>query len=195
MSADLVVSWIEGLRAEVVVGDRTDELLEAFDALAAGSRAPLGAIYDRYAGELHALALWRTGNAEDAADVVQDVFVKLATTGADLRRVRDPRLYLLGMTHRAATDRRRTRRHDVPVEAAGFLEAASLDAGRALDAARASRLLATLPPAQREAVYLHHFGELTFRQIGAITGAPTFTAASRYRLAMRRLRALLGGEP
>jgi DNA-directed RNA polymerase specialized sigma24 family protein len=38
-------------------------------------------------------------------------------------------------------------------------------------------------------VFLKHFADLTFKEIGRVTGVPTFTASSRYGAAMRRLRA------
>ena len=56
-------------------------------------------------------------------------------------------------------------------------------------------MLKDLPPPQREALYLRHFAGLTFAQIGRVAGVPTFTAASRYRLGIRRLRRMMGIEP
>ena len=53
---------------------------------------------------------------------------------------------------------------------------------------RVSRLVFRLPVVQRIAVYLHCFAGLSFREVGKATGVPTFTAASRYRLAVRKLR-------
>jgi RNA polymerase sigma-70 factor (ECF subfamily) len=160
--------------------------------LAAGDREPLGALYDLFAADLHALALWRTGRREDADDVVQDVFVKLASTGARLAGVGRPRAYLLSIAHRAAVDRLRKRRAVADADPATFLEAPPFSPERALDAARVSSALARLAGPQREAIWLHHFAELTFREIGQVTGVPLFTAASRYRLGIRRLQALLG---
>jgi DNA-directed RNA polymerase specialized sigma24 family protein len=42
---------------------------------------------------------------------------------------------------------------------------------------------------------MRHFEECTFARIGRITGVPTFTAASRYRLGIGRLRRLLERRP
>jgi len=75
-----------------------------------------------------------------------------------------------------------------------FLAAPETDDARAIDAARASKLVAQLPPAQRDVVYLRHFADCTFAAIGDITGVPTFTAASRYRLGIERLRRLMEGR-
>ena len=54
------------------------------------------------------------------------------------------------------------------------------------------RALTALPEMQREIVVLHVFNGFSFREIGNITRVSTFTAASRYRLAIDRLRLLLG---
>jgi RNA polymerase sigma-70 factor (ECF subfamily) len=113
-----------------------------------------------------------------------------------LRRVRDPKAWLLTVARRLAVDAvRRRRRHAAgPVEECPFLEAPVGDPERTLDAERASALLARLPDAQREAIYLHHFAGCTFAAIGNIVGVPTFTAASRYRLGIARLRRLMEGK-
>ena len=173
---------------------RDEELAGLLARLSDGNLDTLGLIYDSCASELFAIAHWRTGSAADAADCVQDVFVKLAGTPTIAAGIRHARRYLLTMAHRAAVDRVRTRRPRVALDDAPFLEAPRLDPDRALDAARATAILRGLPEAQREAIYLHHFAELSFREVGRVTGVPTFTAASRYRGGLARLRAALGDK-
>ena len=173
---------------------REDGLQGCFAALVAGSLDVLDELYDRCAPDIFGLALWRTGCREDAADVVQEVFVRLARTRADLGKVRDPRAYLLGMAHRAAIDLVRKRRRTVDLDDV-LLVSETVDHESAADASRVSGLLSDLPGEQREAVYLRHFAELSFAEIGNATGVPTFTAASRYRLGVARLRRALGVKP
>jgi len=167
-----------------------------FDALAAGRASALEALYDLAAPQLYGLALWRTGSEEDAADVVQDVFVRVAEQGAKLAKVRNPKGWLLTVTHRAAVDvtRRRRRRSAEPIEECPFLAAVDDDSERMLDAARASVLLAGLPEMHRDVVYLRHFAECTFAEIGEIVRIPKFTAASRYRNGIQKLRKLMEGD-
>jgi RNA polymerase sigma-70 factor, ECF subfamily len=169
-----------------------EELALLFARLSGGDLEALGPIYDRWAREIHSLALWRTGGSAEAGDVVQEVFVRLATTRAELGSVRDPRRYLLTMAHRIAVDRMRRRPRSVPLPETDLLEAAPHDPDRSLDARRASQLLLNLPPAQREAIYLRHFSDMGFREMGKVTGVPTFTVASRYRLGISSLRKLMG---
>jgi len=175
----------------------TDGLRELFRRLAGGDAGALEPLYDSVADRLYGLALWRSGSPDEAAEVVQEVFVRLAERPDRLAAVADPLRWLLSVAHNAAVDRGRRRqvRAAAPLDEASFLAAPEEDPSRPLDAARASRLLAQLPAPQRDAIYLHLYAERTFAQIGDITGVPTFTAASRYRLGLARLRRLLGRRP
>jgi len=167
-----------------------------FVELAMGRMSALEDLYDAAAAKLYGLALWRTGSAEDAADVVHDVFLRVADHGPRLADVQNPKAWLLTVTHRAAVDvtRRRQRRQAESLDDCPFLTAVDVDGVQRADAARASKLLATLPSAQRDAVYLRHFAECTFAEIGEIVGVPKFTAASRYRSGIRKLRQLMEGD-
>lgn len=169
-------------------------LSRLFGELAAGQVRALDGIYDACAREIHGLALWRTGSPTDAADVVQEVFVRLAERSSRLGSVQDPLAYVRRMAYRASVDvhRKRIRRREEPLEVCVFLEARDASPERRLEARRLSALLAKLPAKQRQAIYLRHFAGCSFAEIGRTTGVPTFTAASRYRLGMRRLTRLAG---
>lgn len=171
----------------------TEQWRQIFAALADGDRGSLELVYDVAAARLYGFALWATGSSDDASDVVADVFLKLAERRDQLGSVRNPRSWLLTVTRRLTIDlaRQRRRRPAEPLEAAAFLTAPSYDRDRRIDARRAGEFLARLPERQREVVYLRHFSNETFASIARITGVPTFTAASRYRLALRRLRHLM----
>jgi len=171
-------------------------LRELFADLAEGRAAALEGLYDALSGDVYALALWRTASPEDAADVLQEVFVRVARAGRGLRRIRDPRAFVLRVAHRAAIDvhRRRRRRAEQPLEDVHLVEMDPRAMELALDAAHVSRRLRELPPEQREIVYLHVFAGCSFSEAARATGVPTFTAASRYRLALQRLRRLLGAR-
>jgi RNA polymerase sigma-70 factor (ECF subfamily) len=159
--------------------------------IASGRQQALGALYDRHASSLfrHACALTR-GRAE-AEDLVQAVFMKLASTGAELLGVRAPASYLHRMVkttwldgqrraivgERAIADRTTVFPEPGPVD-----PVETIDLGRALD---------DLPALQREVVVLHLIEGFSFLEIGRQTGVSLFTAAARYRLALARLRKVL----
>jgi RNA polymerase sigma-70 factor (ECF subfamily) len=167
---------------------------ELFSRLAAGDLEALEPIYDQCADELYGLALWRCGSRTEAEDAVQDVFVRLATTTTDLRAVRDPRAYLLTMVRRSACDQVRRRRASEPLDEL-LVESTRPQPQVAAEAAAATLALRRLPAEQREAVYLRHFLGLTFAEIAGVAKVPTFTAASRCRKGIEKLRALLGAGP
>ncbi len=174
------ISWGESLQAP-------------FDELAAGNVAALEEVWEIAGRRLYAIALWRTGNEADARDVVQEVFVKLASGRHALKGVSSPGLWLLTVAHRAAIDltRRRAVRAAEPLGDTQFVAGPGSDPHRAAEAAWLSDALLGLPAPQREAVSLRHLAGHSFREIAAITGVPTFTAASRCRLGLARLRKLL----
>jgi RNA polymerase sigma-70 factor, ECF subfamily len=170
--------------------DRLDRALLA--RIADGDRQALGPLYDTHALTLfhHALALAR--HRSDAEDLVQTVFVKLATTGAELLGVRIPRRYLHRMLKAAWLDDRRRRevRREDPLDAIP-LTSATPAAGSSRDALDLARAIGELSPEQREVIVLHTMHGYSLREVGAMTHVSLFTAASRYRLARARLRRLL----
>ena len=171
-----------------------DEKLRA--ALSSVSRDRTGGVervWDLIADDLYGLALWRTGSPADAEDAVQEVFLRLSRSPAKLSGVRNPRAYLMRMTHNAAVDAARRRESPMPDSIPNLVAVDDIDAR--IDGRRASRLLLDLPVVQREVVFLRHFAGLSFREIGEVCRTPTFTAASRHRLAIRRLKEMLGVEP
>jgi RNA polymerase sigma-70 factor (ECF subfamily) len=176
-----------------VSNDSAQGWTEAFESVGRGEAEGLHLLYDRAAPQLYGLALWRTGSPDDASEIVQEVFVKVAEQGSRLNNVKNPKAWLLTVAHRLAVDltRRRRVRETEPLDAYPYLDAKGGDPGRSVDAERASALLADLPQKQREAIYLRHFAECTFAEIARIVGVPTFTASSRYRLGVRRLRRLM----
>lgn len=159
--------------------------------LASGRQQALGELYDRHASSLfrHACALTR--RRAEAEDLVQAVFVKLASTGAELLGVRTPANYLHRMIkttwldgqRRAIVSGRVTNDHATIFPVATPTEPEhTIDLGRALD---------DLPALQREVIVLHLVEGFSFLEIGRQTGVSLFTAAARYRLALARLRKVL----
>jgi RNA polymerase sigma-70 factor (ECF subfamily) len=63
-----------------------------------------------------------------------------------------------------------------------------------LDAAHVSTMLAGLPETHRDVIFLKHFAGCTFVEIGEIVGVPKFTAASRYRAGIEKLRKMMEGD-
>jgi len=187
-------AWLEGDSVRSTSASDTENRWRGvFAELAEGRLAALDVLYDLASADVYRLALWRTGSREDAEDVVQDVFVRVAEQGPRLASVRHPKRWLLTVAHRRAVDlaRRRRRRESESMEGIPYLVATGADPDRAVETAQISRHINRLPAKQREVLLLRHFADCTFADIGRIIGVPTFTAASRHRLAVAKLRRLL----
>ncbi len=187
----------EGFPPVIITGvaqPRDDQRdVDSFRRLVRGDREALADLYDAHAGALfrHGMALTR--RPTEADDLVQAVFVKLAKTGAPLLAVRNPANYMHRILHTAWIDGQRrpaaTRESAVDADDLRQVAGAAIDQDSAIDIARS---VAELPAAQREIVQLHLTEGFSFREAGRITGVSMFTAASRYRVALERLRQLMG---
>ena len=167
-----------------------------FARLAEGDMAALEQIYTRHAEGLFAQALWLTRSRADAEDLVQTVLTKLCGLGARLLSVRSPGAYLRRMLHHAATDnlRRGARAQPLACPADDIADLSSANGETRAELALLARLLNDLPVAQREVLYLRLHEQRSFREIGKITNVSIYTAASRYRLALKKLRRKVGFE-
>ena len=168
---------------------RDDPLLRD---LAAGREQALADLYDRYATPLFRVAKVMLHDNAEAEDAVQDVFVGLIRARPSLAGIENVPAYLFRSLRRAAGRR---------VQAKAKQRAALSEAARNVTPAsgtepprcdeRLERALEALPPAQRQVIALKIDGDLTFAQIGHVLDVSMNTAASRYRYALRKLRAAL----
>jgi RNA polymerase sigma-70 factor (ECF subfamily) len=155
----------------------------------------LASLYDAHASAVFGFLLVLTGSEAEAKDLLQEVFLRLARSGIGLHSIGEPRAFLLTVSRRAHIDaqRRRGARARSHAQASAALpqlfEDAAPDAGLCREAMEEA--LAALPPEQREAVMLHVWGGLTFREMAVALDVPLHTAASRCRYGLTKLRASL----
>jgi RNA polymerase sigma-70 factor (ECF subfamily) len=92
---------------ERVLSNQTD--VELYFALKKGQTIALGILYDRHAGLVYGLALKALGNAQEAEDLTQDIFLNLTKiTSYDPKRG-SLRTFLAVLTRSRAIDRIRSR--------------------------------------------------------------------------------------
>lgn len=131
------------------------------------------ASYRRLVGQLTAV----TGSREEAEDVVQEAFARALLHSRALLAAGNPEAWLRTVAVNQARSRwRRVRRFagllpdlvpDPPLEA---------DPASSVDLVRALRLL---PPAQREAIALHHLAGLSVDEVAETLGVPSGTVKAR----------------
>jgi RNA polymerase sigma-70 factor, ECF subfamily len=166
------------------------------------------ALYDRYAGVSYSLALRIVGDRGSAEEVVQDTFVAVWQR-AETYNAEYGKLYswLLRITRNRARDELRRRRpaaaaqgfsprppEEVRDTAPGPAEVEEDDARIAEMRSVVSRALEGLPGDQREVLEMAYLQGLSQREISESTGVPLGTVKTRTRLALRKLRQVLGPE-
>jgi RNA polymerase sigma-70 factor (ECF subfamily) len=143
-------------------------------------------IYTKYAPSVYRAALRITGNAADAEDVLQNVFLRILSHQLTLDSALSPESYLRRAAANAAIDliRRRKARHES--EAVGEREFAAPD-DRLLLKERIRRALAALPPEDAELFVLCYLEGFTYEELARQFQMERGTVASR----LFRIRAVL----
>lgn len=169
----------------------------------AGDQRALGMVYDQHAGLVYGLARRVTRDNHLAQDVTQEVFTYLweMPDRVDIARG-SLRSYLAVVAHRRAVDEvRRSERRSRTETAQAVPDLQDGPENDVVDAAaqewrrqRLADVLTQLPEDQRAALGLAYFEGQTYRQVARTLGIPEGTAKSRLRLALARLRVLLGDE-
>jgi RNA polymerase sigma-70 factor, ECF subfamily len=154
--------------------------------------ANLERMYDEHAQALFSFLLNMTRNESETRDLLQELFVKLASRGLPAD-VRDERAFLLRLAHNVAVDRMRRRStRERTAEAFGEQQTSIFefctDADEQIFRQALSEAVAELPPNQRAVVHLKLWEGMTFEAIAAILEISANTAASRHRYAIDKLR-------
>ncbi len=174
-----------------------DELLKR--RFKAGRLDALQRIYEKYRDYLLTLAMALVNDGGTAEDVVHDVFVSFAQSGARFRLYGNLRSYLATCVVNRVRDQMRARKRrgqtldeETPLES-DFdpPETRILSDEQSRLVARA---LARLPDEQRETIALHLNGQLKLREIARLQNVPLTTVRGRYRHGIERLRSILNGR-
>ncbi len=184
-----------GLQGQEGARDERDEDEEGLVRAAQHDRAAFGPLYARYRDRLYTYLRTRTGTADDAADLTQQVFMQALEA---LPRYRSQGVslaaWLFRIARNAATDWQRRQRPTVPWDAVP--EAFHPSAPETADGALLQReafaplyaLLATLDAPTREALILRFTAQLTVAEIGAVLGKSEEAARKQITRALHTLK-------
>jgi len=166
----------------------------------AGDEQALAWAYERWAGQVHGMAVRAFGSGPDAEDVTQQVFIAAWTGRARFRPDDSPLpAWLVGICRHKIADawgRRDKQRREAE---AALTEAQARPGGpvtAGVDTAATDRVLLLdeldhLGQPQRGIIELAFFEDLTHAQIAERTGLPLGTIKSHIRRTLERLRARL----
>jgi RNA polymerase sigma-70 factor (ECF subfamily) len=195
---------------ETVTGDAPD-LVSLSDAdligrAAEGDARALEVLYDRYSRVVFSFGLRIVGDPQLAEELLQEVFFRAWQQGGSFRSSKGSFItWLLSITHNMAIDevrKRRRRPQKADSEDPEAALAAVPDSGPDVEdevwlgALRDTieGAMASLPPAQRQAIEMAYFRGLTQREIAEQLGEPLGTIKTRMRLGMQKLRDQLEGN-
>ncbi|WP_231486596.1 RNA polymerase sigma factor [Candidatus Blastococcus massiliensis] len=167
---------------------------------AAGEEQALAWAYERWAGQVHGMAVRAFGPGPDAEDITQQVFVAAWTGRARFRPEASPLpAWLVGICRHKIADAWGRRDKQRRESEAAMTEARSRPGGpvtAGVDAAATDRVLLLdeldhLGQPQRGIIELAFFEDLTHAQIAERTGLPLGTIKSHIRRTLERLRTRL----
>jgi RNA polymerase sigma factor (sigma-70 family) len=183
-----------------VSGDPRPDDHEVGRLFAAGDEQALAWAYERWAGQVHGMAVRAFGPGPDAEDITQQTFVSAWTGRRAYRPEQGPLpAWLVGVCRHKIADtwaRRDRQRRETEAAAA---EARATPAGPVtpgVDTAVADRVLLLdeldrLGQPQKGIIELAFFEDLTHAQIADRTGLPLGTVKSHIRRTLERLRTRL----
>jgi RNA polymerase sigma-70 factor, ECF subfamily len=147
-------------------------------------------LYERHGAALVAYACSFLPDVSAAEDAVHAVFEKVLR--ASVTRPESEAGYLYRAVKNTALNAKRDFAREVAVETdqQWFMHRG----GDTESALALQKVLGELPEEQREVVMMRIWSGMTLEEIGAATGVPLNTAASRYRYALEKLRDRLGAR-
>lgn len=165
-----------------------------------GDHAAFAQLVERYAGAVFNLAYRMLGNAQEAEDASQEIFLKVYANLARFDRERKFSTWLLSIGSNYCIDRLRRRRFawltlddtvlTIPNPGKGpehsAIEREEHDA--------VQRALLRLPPAYREVAVLRYWHDLSYEEIVQALGLPESTIKTRLHRARRMLADALRSE-
>jgi RNA polymerase sigma-70 factor (ECF subfamily) len=176
------------------------EELRWVKAAIAGDHAAFGLLVDRYKGPVYGLAYRMLGNAGDAEDAAQEIFVRAYTKLATFDRSRKFSTWLLSIGSNYCIDVLRRRRATlvdlddvafaVPDQSPGP-ERSAVDQEQRVAVARAVQ---RLPDTYRHVTVLRYYHDLSYEEIEQATGLSEATIKTRLFRARRQLEELLQQE-
>ncbi len=142
--------------------------------------------YDAWSEELFRFAFYRLSSREDAEDVVQEAFLRVAKN--DPSQLKEPRAYLYRAIQNGCNDCLRRRRPSLEIDQRLAKEPEVEEREALEEAAQINQLLNKLPEEQSEVIRLHLHGNLKFTEISEVLNLSASTLKSRFAAGIERLK-------
>jgi len=168
-----------------------------------GDRDALRVLYDTYKDRVYSLSLYFFhGDESIAADVTQQVFLKVITSVAQFKGDAAFSTWLYRLVVNACQDAARRRKSTALATDRSWLEEFASPCSQEDDYTRAQTArcvrgaVSALPPKLRMAVLLRYFDELSYEEMAEVLNCSMGTVASRlsrgHKMLAERLQGLIG---
>ena len=172
----------------------------------AGEEAGLEILIDRYKAKLYTSIYLLVKDESLAEDIFQDTFIKVINTLRSGRYNEEGKFlpWVMRIAHNLVIDYyRKERRTPVVVNSDGFdifdvlqfsdesVESRMIREQTYYDL---RRMVQRLPDDQKEVLIMRHYGDMSFKEIAAVTDVSINTALGRMRYALNNLRKMMYGD-
>jgi len=183
---------------------RTDQ--ELVRLYAAGDEAGLEILIDRYKTKLYTSIYLLVKDEPLAEDIFQDTFIKVINTLRSGRYNEEGKFlpWVMRIAHNLVIDYyRKERRAPVVVNSDGFdifdvlqFSDESVETRMIREQVHSDlrRMIQRLPDDQKEVLIMRHYGDMSFKEIAAVTEVSINTALGRMRYALNNLRKMMYGD-
>jgi len=157
-------------------------------AVASGDEAALAVLIDRYAAGMHAYLFRHSGSREDADDLLQETWIRVARSAKSFDTARRFRSWIYGIATNLVRDGFRRR---MTKERALHTLAMSPPAAPGADSADRGELrerIAELPENMRAVLLLRYYEGMNEAEMAEVLEIPRGTVKSRLHAALRELR-------
>ena len=157
-------------------------------AVASGDETALTALIDRYAASVHAYLLRHSNSREDADDLLQETWVRVARSARSFDTARRFRSWIYGIATNLARDlfrRRMTRERALRTLAMNAPATPGVDSA---DRGELRERIAELPENMRAVLLLRYYEGMSEAEMAEVLNVPRGTVKSRLHAALRRLR-------
>jgi RNA polymerase sigma-70 factor (ECF subfamily) len=155
-----------------------------------GDKEAFKALFERHKDRVYATALRIVGNRDDAAEILQEVFLKVYRKGGSFRAKSSVGTWIMSIAIHASLNRAKRAKiiKFVPMsEPPPSHSPASMNG-------QLSHALLQLEPGARAVLALRYFEEMDYAQIADALGCAIGTVKSRLHYAHMKLREVLKGE-
>lgn len=183
---------------------RTDQ--ELIRLYVAGEEMGLEILIDRYKAKLFTSIYLLVKDESLAEDIFQDTFIKVINTLRSGRYNEEGKFlpWVMRIAHNLVIDHyRKERRTPVVVNSDGFDifdvlqfadESVETRMIREQTHRDLRRMIQRLPDDQKEVLIMRHYGDMSFKEIAAVTEVSINTALGRMRYALNNLRKMMYGN-